>query len=367
MSTLFQNRQDRTLYVHDGAANYIVAYVFQIILQFLFSIIIIATMTLDERNAFSTTLTYTIIICIVNELSLALTPLSYSKVLGQNYYKDMGFKKKISILDVVMLIGMTIFLIVAFSPIATWIAEIFINSGYNPKTLSNVVIDSPLTLFLTTIFLAILPACFEEILYRGMIARAFSRKSYIFAIFMGAFMFAIMHGNPIQFVHQFMLGIVCSVVYFATGSIYASIIVHFTNNFIALVGGYITYLHPFEIPLYANILMVIFGIILLTILLYVFVVLKNKDATIKGGLKSIEGVFKKTFASNRADYILEDASKTIEQKSEETGLEEMKEVYTTEMDLRSQDERFKGRRAMIFALVLSVAMLVINTILGYMS
>ena len=365
MSTLFQNRQDRTLYVHDGAANYIVAYVFQIILQFLFSIIIIATMTLDERSAFSTTITYTIIICIVNELSIALTPLSYSKVLGQNYYKDMGFKKKISILDVVMLIGMTVCLIVAFSPIATWVAEIFINSGYDPKTLSNVVVDSPLTLFLTTIFLAILPACFEEILYRGMIARAFSRKSYIFAIFMGAFMFAIMHGNPIQFVHQFMLGIVCSVVYFATGSIYASIIVHFTNNFIALVGGYITYLHPFEIPLYANILMVIFGIILLTILLYVFVVYHNKDAKIDGKLKSINAIFKKTFAQNRPDYAQEDKALDIDKQVEETGLEEMKEIYAQEVDLRSQDEKLKAKRALILANLLAIVMLVVNTVTGY--
>ena len=365
MSTLFQNRKDRTLYVHDGAANYIVAYIFQIILQFLFSIIIIATMTLDERASFSTTLTYTLIICVVNEMSILLTPLSYSKVLGQNYYKDMGFKTKLSILDVVMLIGMAILLVVAFSPVASWVAEIFINSGYDASSLTNLVIDSPVSLILSIISLAVIPAVCEEILYRGMVARAFSRKSYVFAIFMGAFMFAIMHGNPIQFVHQFMLGILCCVVYFTTGSIYASMIIHFTNNLIAVVGSYITYLHPFEIPLFANILMIVFGIILLTILLYVFVVYHNKDAKIDGGLKSINAVFKKTFASNRADYATQDKANEIDKQVEETGLEEMKEVYAQEVTLRSQDEKLKGKRSLIFAIILAVIMFVINTVMGY--
>ena len=365
MSTLFQNRKDRTLYVHDGAANFIVGYVFQIILQFLFSIVVIATMTAEEKQGFSGTFAYVLILCILNESAFALTPFSYSKVLGQNYYKDMGFKTKLSFTQIIMLIAIAIAVVVAFLPVANWVAQLFIKAGYDVSSITTLTVTNPGQLVLAIIFLAMLPAFCEEVLFRGMIARAFSRKSYVFAIFMGAFMFAIMHGNPVQFVHQFMIGLVCCVVYFATGSIYASIIIHFTNNLISVVGSYVLYLNPVDIPTYVYILMVVFGTLILAALLYFFVVMINKDASIKGGLKSINAVFGKTFRNNRPDLAKEDLNKEIDSKVQESGLEEMKEVYAQEVELRSQDEKLKARRGMIFALVLAIAMFVINTVLGF--
>ena len=52
INNLFANRKDRTLYVHDGAGNYLVAFILQVILQLLFSIVLIATMTIEDREAF---------------------------------------------------------------------------------------------------------------------------------------------------------------------------------------------------------------------------------------------------------------------------------------------------------------------------
>ena len=58
MSTLFANRKDRILYVHDGAGNYLVAFILQVILQLLFTIVLIATMSIEDREAFSVTPLY---------------------------------------------------------------------------------------------------------------------------------------------------------------------------------------------------------------------------------------------------------------------------------------------------------------------
>ena len=88
----FANRPNRTLYVHDGASNYLVAFILQLILQLIFTIVLMATMTIEERTAFGDSYAYRVIIVIVNEISIALTPLFFSKVLGQIYYLDMGFK-----------------------------------------------------------------------------------------------------------------------------------------------------------------------------------------------------------------------------------------------------------------------------------
>ena len=91
----------------------------------------------------------------------------------------------------------------------------------------------------TLILVALLPAIAEEYVFRGCVARAFARKGYVFAVFMSALLFAIMHGSPLQLVHQFLIGVVCAVLFFATRSLWPPIILHFLNNAIALVLGYV--------------------------------------------------------------------------------------------------------------------------------
>ena len=364
MSNLFANRKDRTLYVYDGAANYIVSYIFQIILQLLFTIVLIATMTIDERKAFSGTSLYTYIICIVNEISIGLTPLSYSKVLGQNYYKDMGFKKSLSALQIPLLVFIALLTIAAFSPMATFVKLFFDSTGYDSSSLSSLVVKNPGDLVGGIILLALMPAVLEEILYRGMIARAFSRKSFVFAIFMGGFMFAIMHGNPIQLVHQFFLGVVCCIVYFSTGSIYASMIVHFTNNAVAVIGSYITYLHPWTMPAYAWIIMMVVGLIMLVVVLYLFMKLSNKNVSLKRGFRAFNATFKECF---NKDEKTNTQQEQINAAIQESGLTEMQEIYEQTKENITADEKLKNRRALIFALFLAAFVLVVNTVSGYVS
>ena len=364
INNLFANRKDRTLYVYDGAANYIVAYIFQIILQLLFTIVLIATMTIDDRKAFSTTPLYVYIIAIINEISIGLAPLSYSKVLGQNYYKDIGFNKKVNIPQVLMLVGISVLVICAFAPIATYVKMFFDKTGFDSASITTLTIKNPGELVGGIILLAIVPAVLEETLYRGMIARAFARKSYVFAIFMGGFLFAIMHGNPIQLVHQFFLGCVCCIVYFASGSIYASMIVHFTNNLIAVVGSYIAYVHPFEIPDLGFILMAVIGIILLIVALYFFIKLCNKKASIKRGIKAFNSTFAECF--EKSDKV-DEKQLEIDAAIKESGLEEINEIYEQTKKNITADERLKGRRALIFALVLALFVFVVNLVSGYVN
>ena len=99
--------------------------------------------------------------------------------------------------------------------------------------------STPSELAATLILVALLPAIAEEYVFRGCVARAFARKGYVFAVFMSALLFAIMHGSPLQLVHQFLIGVVCAVLFFATRSLWPPIILHFLNNAIALVLGYV--------------------------------------------------------------------------------------------------------------------------------
>ncbi len=364
MSTLFANRKDRTLYVHDGAGNYLVAFILQVILQLLFTIVLIATMSIEDREAFSVTPLYIYMITILNELSIGLTPLTYSKVLGQNYYKDMGFNKKISVLQGVMIVGIALLVICAFAPLATYVKLFFEKTGYNVANITTLTVKTPGQLVAGIFMLAIVPAVLEEILYRGMVARAFSRKSYVFAIFMGGFLFAIMHGNAIQLVHQFFMGCTCCIVYFATGSIYAPMILHLTNNLFAVVGSYIAYLHPFEISTLGYVLMTVIGIILLIVMLYFFIKVSNKNASLKRGFKAFNATFRECF--EKQDVV--DAKQAeIDAAVKESGLTEINEIYEQTKKNITDDERSKGRKAMFLALVFSIVFFAVNVATGYLN
>ncbi len=367
MSQMFANRYDRRLYVHDGAANFIIAYILQLVFQLLFTLVMLSTMTQDEMTIFAKSFVYVVLITSVNATANLLGPASFSKVLGQNYYKDMGFTRKLSILQIVGLIAIALALVAGSTPIAQWVADFFLKLGFKQNALTAIRLDSVGKLIIALIFMAVIPALAEEMLYRGFIARAFKKKSFKFAIFMSAFAFAIMHGSPLQLVHQFVLGIVLCMVYFITGSIYAPIIIHFINNAVALVGNFILIKHPIYLTNVSLILMAVIGYIVLAIILYLFIKLSNKRVTLHRFFTSFNEVFKEGFMSDEDRREYDEKMALIEDKVQETGLEEVREVYAQTKETMDLDEKQKARKSLFLAFGFSIAVFVVNTLSGFFS
>ncbi len=93
---------------------------------------------------------------------------------------------------------------------------------------------------LSTIFIALVPAILEEVIFRGMIFNGFKSKLKVtHAVLLSALIFAFMHMSISQFVYQFALGIVFALICHVTGSTIYSIITHFVNNFTVLVISFI--------------------------------------------------------------------------------------------------------------------------------
>ena len=90
------------------------------------------------------------------------------------------------------------------------------------------------------VFLAALPAVFEELIFRGMIFNGLRNKGFWFACLISAIMFAVMHLSIEQFVFPVIMGIVFSLILEKTGSIVYTIITHFCNNFIVVLISYIS-------------------------------------------------------------------------------------------------------------------------------
>lgn len=86
------------------------------------------------------------------------------------------------------------------------------------------------------IMVAILAPVFEELLCRGIVLRGLLKRSSTFmAITVSALFFAILHMNPWQAIPAFILGLVFGSVYYRTGSLKLTMLMHFTNNFTALM------------------------------------------------------------------------------------------------------------------------------------
>ena len=78
---------------------------------------------------------------------------------------------------------------------------------------------------------AIFAPIFEEWMCRGMVLRGLLTKMKPFwAIVISALFFAVIHGNPWQALNAFMIGLVMGYVYYKTGSLILTMIMHFVNN-----------------------------------------------------------------------------------------------------------------------------------------
>jgi hypothetical protein len=78
--------------------------------------------------------------------------------------------------------------------------------------------------------MALLPAVTEEFTFRGMLYGQYRAKRPIKAVFLSAFCFGLMHMNFNQFCYAFILGIFLALLVEATGSLFPSMIMHFTFN-----------------------------------------------------------------------------------------------------------------------------------------
>lgn len=138
----------------------------------------------------------------------------------------------------ILLCGLLAFVcIFGFSGLTNIFMQLLYNAGY-VSTGEDIVVDSLTSYMFFTVVVCILPALCEEILFRGLIFNGLKRISTKVGVFGSAFLFMIMHGNPDQTVHQFILGVVLAIVYLATNNLWVPILLHFFNNFIAVSYAY---------------------------------------------------------------------------------------------------------------------------------
>lgn len=222
------------LRLSDGGALYIIGYVALYIMQLL--VIVIAKSI--NNDAFNESVWSQYMFSIVNQVALFCSPLIWGKIVNKPIISLSRIKTKLNLKQIALCIVIGTAGLMAFLPIANAVSQGFISIGYKSTSNTDVMIQSWWTLILSIIVVGALPAIGEEFLFRAGIARAFKIKNYVFAVVLSALLFGLVHGSAIQFIHQFLMGIVFAVVYFVTGSLISSIIVHFINNALTLALSY---------------------------------------------------------------------------------------------------------------------------------
>ena len=89
---------------------------------------------------------------------------------------------------------------------------------------------------LALLVVAVMPAIFEEALFRGVILNASeSTLGTVRTVLIVGFAFSLFHGSPEQTVYQFLAGCLFALVAVRSGSILPGIVMHFLNNGVVIV------------------------------------------------------------------------------------------------------------------------------------
>ena len=93
---------------------------------------------------------------------------------------------------------------------------------------------------LTVLGSALVPAVFEELLYRKLLCAELTLHGGVFAAIISALLFGLAHFSFYTFPYAFICGLVLAFVYLKTGSVKYTVAVHFANNLLGYVCAYVS-------------------------------------------------------------------------------------------------------------------------------
>ena len=102
-------------------------------------------------------------------------------------------------------------------------------------------------LWASFLVVAIFAPIFEEWMCRGMVLRGLLTKMKpVWAIVISALFFAVIHANPWQALNAFLIGLMMGYVYYKTGSLILTMVIHFVNNGTAVILSHIERFKDYE-------------------------------------------------------------------------------------------------------------------------
>jgi uncharacterized protein len=144
-------------------------------------------------------------------------------------------------------IALTVVIIFCAQPLVSAIQNLTLHLPWGPETLAKfdkteeaymkqVMVIGRMNglgdLLISTLIIALLPAIFEELIFRGALQNLLSRwlKNPIAAVTITALFFSLIHASYIGFIPRAILGFVLGWLFLRTNNLWYSILAHFLNN-----------------------------------------------------------------------------------------------------------------------------------------
>ncbi len=154
-------------------------------------------------------------------------------VCKKNIVKAAGLNKKVTINMVIYCVLVAFCCIVFFAPLTSSFIEFMTLVGYKTSSAS-MPINNFGNYIGYVIAACVTPAICEELLFRGAIQGGLKKFGKWVSIISASLIFMLMHGGPEQTIHQFIVGVIVGLMFYETGNLWASVVVHFFNNFISV-------------------------------------------------------------------------------------------------------------------------------------
>lgn len=162
-----------------------------------------------------------------------------AKIRKVDWVEACNFKKKVDGKIVLYALGFAVICMILFTDATSAFVAFLEKIGYSSPLENSAFaeynqITNVWEYLLSIVTVCIIPPICEETLFRGAVLNSFRGTNKWLGIFVSAFCFMIMHGNPDQTVHQFILGVVLGYIAWETRNIWVSILIHAINNLIAI-------------------------------------------------------------------------------------------------------------------------------------
>lgn len=178
---------------------------------------------------------------------MAVPAYIFAKIISQNPIQQLGFKSQINIKQfglVVLIIVSALFVSGALGelnnmiPLPENLESKFkaMEDQYNTQVIALTSMNSVKDFIISLLLIALLPAVFEEMFFRGALQQVFIKLfSYPLAgILVTAIFFSAIHLSFYGFIPRMFLGIMLGYLFYFSKNLWLNIIAHFLNNAIAL-------------------------------------------------------------------------------------------------------------------------------------
>lgn len=142
--------------------------------------------------------------------------------------KDLRFNK-LSLINFIICSAIMLFSI-PITGFLNFLWMIFISHFGKLHAATVFMANNTIELLINLFVIAIVPALFEELLFRGVIFRGAEKLGRIGSIVLTALLFGLLHRDLQTLVGTVLLGIIITYMVYKTDSIYAGILAHFINN-----------------------------------------------------------------------------------------------------------------------------------------